>query len=45
MRTEALQLNADHFTGHRFIQSVDEIPVATGGMYRHYLNDYFNWAK
>jgi ADP-ribose pyrophosphatase YjhB (NUDIX family) len=34
-------VNTEHFSGHRFINSPDEIPAATGAMYRAYLTEYF----
>lgn len=40
--TDMVMPNEEHFTGHRFIQSTDEIPTATGAMYKYYLNEYFD---
>ena len=37
-----LNINSAHFSGHRFIESKNQIPNNTGAMYRYYLNMYFN---
>lgn len=36
-----LDLNGDHFFGHRFINAAEEIPESSGAMYKYYLNEYF----
>jgi ADP-ribose pyrophosphatase YjhB (NUDIX family) len=35
-------INPEHFTGHRFINGMDELPLATGAMYRFYLEKHFD---
>lgn len=38
-------LNDAHFTGHRYIEDVNQIPVDSGAMYSHYLKKYFATKK
>jgi len=35
-------INPDHFTGHCFIRTRQEIPKNTGAMYRYFLELYFD---
>ena len=35
------RINPEHFTGHRFIARLDDVPENTGAMYRFYLRNYF----
>jgi 8-oxo-dGTP pyrophosphatase MutT (NUDIX family) len=35
--------NPEHFSGIRLVGSLDELPTASGAMYRHYLSRY--WAN
>ena len=35
-----ITINASHFYGYKFINSVDELPSNTGAMYRYYVNLY-----
>jgi len=34
---DRVAINTDHFSGHRFIKTKEEIPVKTGAMYRYFL--------
>lgn len=37
-----IRINPDHFSGHQIIKKWEEIPPATGAMYRYYLAEYFD---
>jgi hypothetical protein len=39
-----VRLNTAHFSGHRVVGSLGEVPAGTGAMYRYYLERYFNGA-
>jgi ADP-ribose pyrophosphatase YjhB (NUDIX family) len=39
--SDEVLLNGDNFTGHRFVNSTEDIPTASGAMYRYYLDEYF----
>jgi hypothetical protein len=40
--SDELFLNQDHFSGHKFVNSIEDIPSASGAMYRYYLTKYFD---
>lgn len=33
--------NPAHFTSHKLVQSMSDVPAKTGAMYRYYLGEYF----
>lgn len=37
-----INLNDAHFSGGRFINAVEELPAATGAMYRFYVGSFFD---
>jgi len=39
--SEGLDINKAHFSGSRFVNNAEELPVATGAMYKHYVETYF----
>ncbi len=40
--SDEVNINEAHLSGARFITSTDDIPVATGAMYKFYLESYFS---
>lgn len=43
--TVEIRINPDHFSGYRFVQGAEDIPVKTGAMYRYYLGLYLSRGK
>jgi len=39
---QEIAFNPEHFSGMRYVKSVEDIPGKTGAMYRYYLDVYFS---